>query len=222
MPYPSDSLRIEAKIDGVTKPVVDQRLIDTGEIRAGNLQLTIPRRDSKVSVIAFNGNGASQPASITVQWRGPGTDPKLTLYVLAIGVGDYKDKTVAQPLKAGKDADDFVSFVKTQAGGLYENVITHPPHGRLRDSEATKEAILKELEWIRTEVTNTNNVAMIFLSGHGIKTPDQRYRFLPYDYDPQRTLFTTISDHELSDYLTNTGGKKYLFRHLLLRCRIGW
>jgi hypothetical protein len=52
MPYPGDSLRIEAKIDGVTTPAVDQRLSDTGENRAGNLKLTIPRRDSLVSVIA--------------------------------------------------------------------------------------------------------------------------------------------------------------------------
>ena len=60
-------------------------------------------------------------------------------------------------------------------------------------------------------VTNTNDVAMVFLSGHGITTPDQHYRFLPYDYDPERVERTTISDSELQDYLTKIGGKKIFF-----------
>jgi WD40 repeat protein len=208
MPYPGDSLRIEAKIDGVTAPdAVDQRLSDTGENRAGSLKLTIPRRDSLVSVMAYNANGASEPARVHVQWRGRGTDPKVTLYVLAIGVGDYKDKGVRTLNFAGKDADDFVSFIKTQVGGLYENIIPH----RLRDSGATHENILNELDWISREVTNSNNVAMVFLAGHGVMTPDQHYAFLPYDYDPDRLERTTISDFDLSRYLSKIGGKKIFF-----------
>jgi uncharacterized caspase-like protein len=60
-------------------------------------------------------------------------------------------------------------------------------------------------------VTNPNDVAMVFLSGHGITTPDQHYRFLPYDYDDNRVNRTTISDSELQDYLTKIGGKKIFF-----------
>jgi hypothetical protein len=210
LPSPSDSLRVEALIDGVKIAAADQPLVATGETRAGILNFTIPRHNSIVSIIAYNSEGASSPASIHVQWRGPGSDPKLTLYVLAIGVGRYKDKNV-RPLLAGKDADDFVAFVKTQVGGLYEKVITHPSHGSLRDSEATKDAVLDELDWIRSAVTNSNNVAMVFLSGHGVMTPDQHYRFLPYDYDPQHVERTTISDSELADYLTKIGGKKLFF-----------
>jgi hypothetical protein len=52
----------------------------------------LPRRDSMVSVLAYNKNGPGEPAKVQVKWRGPGTDPKLTLYVLAIGVSDYKDE----------------------------------------------------------------------------------------------------------------------------------
>jgi WD40 repeat protein len=210
LPSSSDSLRVEALIDGVKIAAADQPLVVTGDTRAGILNLTLPRRNSIVSIIAYNGEGASAPASIHVQWRGAGSDPKLTLYVLAIGVGQYKDKSI-RPLLAGKDADDFVAFVRTQVGGLYENVVTHPARGSLRDSEATRDAVLDELDWIRRAVTNSNNVAMVFLSGHGVMTPDQHYRFLPYDYDPQRVERTTISDSELADYLTKIGGKKVFF-----------
>jgi uncharacterized caspase-like protein len=52
---------------------------------------------------------------------------------------------------------------------------------------------------------------MVFLSGHGVTTPDQRYQFLPYDYDSGRVERTTISDSELKDYLTKIGGKKIFF-----------
>ena len=210
MPSAGDPLRVETLIDGVKTSAVDQPLVSTGKSRAGIVKLTVPRRNSVVSILAYNGEGAGEPASIHVQWRGPGADPKLTLYVLAIGVGKYQDKNV-KPLLAGKDADDFVALVKKQEGGLYEKVITHPPSGSLRDAAATKEAILNELDWIRGAVTNTNNVAMVFLSGHGVMTPDQRYRFLPHDYDPERVERTTISDYELADYLTKIGGKKLFF-----------
>ena len=167
---------------------------------------TIPRRNSTVSVIAYNHNGAGEPAKVQVEWRGPGTDPKLTLYVLAIGVSDYKDKKV-QLRFASKDAGDFEALAKSQEGGLYEKVITHS----LRDDKATREAVLDELDWIKKAVSNTNDVAMIFLAGHGVTTPDQHYRFLPYDYDDSRVERTTISDAELQDYLTKIGGKKIFF-----------
>lgn len=210
LPSPDDTLRVEVRVDGAKVIPDDRRLVDTGGTRAGILHLTIPRRDLKVSVIAYNGHGASEPASVHLQWRGPGTDPKLTLYVLAIGISNYKDKKV-QLHFAAKDADDFVALARTQKGGLYEEVITHPPHGSLRDDEATRDAVLDELDWIMKAVTNTNDVAMVFLSGHGITTPDQHYRFLPYDYDFGHVERTTISDSELKDYLTKIGGKKIFF-----------
>jgi WD40 repeat protein len=212
LPSPDDSLRVEARIDGVKVSADDRRLVDNGSTRAGILHLTIPRRDSTVSLIAYNDKGASEPAIVHIKWTGAGTDAKLTLYVLAIGISNYKDKNVSLHF-AAKDAEDFVAVAKTQAGEgkLYEQVITHPPHGSLRDEEATKDAVLDELDWIKRAVTNTNDVAMIFLSGHGITTPDQHYRFLPYDYDPDRRERTTISDSELQDYLTKIGGKKIFF-----------
>jgi hypothetical protein len=210
LPSPDDSLRVEALVDGVKVTADDTQLVDAGGVRAGNLHLTIPRRNSTVSAIAYNRNGASEPAKVQVTWRGPGTDPKLTLYVLAIGISDYKDKSVKPLLFAAKDADDFVAWAKAQQGGLYEKVIMHPPRGSLRDREATKDIVLDELDWIKRAVTNTNDVAMIFLAGHGM-TWERHYRFLPYDYDQERITRTTISDSELQDYLTGIGGKKIFF-----------
>jgi WD40 repeat protein len=210
LPSAEDKLRVEALIDGVKVAAEERRLVEKGDTRAGILYLKIPRRDSKVSVIAYNANGASVPASVQVKWTGAGTEPKLTLYVLAIGISDYKDPNLRLHF-AAKDAADFVALAKAQAGGLYDKVILAPGHESLRDGQATKDAILDGLDWIMRDVTNTNDVAMVFLSGHGIRTPDQHYRFLPYDYDVNRIERTTISDSELQDYLTKIGGKKIFF-----------
>jgi WD40 repeat protein len=214
LPSADDTLRVEARIDGVEVPTNDDRLVDKGDSRAGSLHLVIPRRNSTVSVIAYNGKGASVPALVHVQWTGAGTEPKLTLYVLAIGISNYlaaeKDPKMRLHF-AAKDAADFVAVAEAQAGGLYEKVIPYPKHASLMDGDATKDAILDGLDWIMRAVTNTNDVAMVYLSGHGITTPDQHYRFLPYDYDPERVERTTISDSELQDYLTKIGGKKIFF-----------
>jgi WD40 repeat protein len=210
LPSANDTLRVEALIDGVKLAADDHPLVDKGDKRAGMLNLAIPRRDSIVSVIAYNDNGASMPASVHVQWTGPATEPKLTLYVLAIGISSYKEAKLRLKF-AAKDADDFLALAKAQAGGLYEKVIPYPQHESLRDQDAKREAILDALDWIMRAVTNTNDVAMVFLSGHGITTPDRHYRFLPYDYDPSRIERTTISDSELQDYLTKIGGKKIFF-----------
>ncbi len=210
LPSADDTLRVEALVDGVRVKPEEHRLIDKGDTRAGILHVQIPRRNSKVSVIAYNENGASVPASVQIKWTGTGIEPKLTLYVLAIGISNYKDAN--QNLHfAAKDAADFVAMAEAQAGGLYEKVSLPPGHESLRDGEATKEAILDGLDWIMRAVTNTNDVAMVFLSGHGITTPDQHYRFLPYDYDGNRLERTTISNSELQDYLTKIGGKRIFF-----------
>jgi WD40 repeat protein len=210
LPSADDTLRVEALIDGVKLAADERRLVDKGDKRAGIFYLAIPRRDSVVSVIAYNDNGASVPASVHVKWTGAATEPKLTLYVLAIGISKYRDANKHLRF-AAKDAGDFVALAKAQAGGLYERVIPYPRYEILRDEDATRAAILDGLEWIMGAVTNTNDVAMVYVSGHGMTTTDQRYRFLPYDYDENRIIATTIRDSDLQDYLTKIAGKKIFF-----------
>jgi WD40 repeat protein len=213
MPTKDPFLRVEALIDQTKVQATDKELLTEGSTRVGKLELKLPRRDAKVSVIAYNVNGASEPASIRLLWRGPGVEAKPTLYVVAIGLSHYKNGDRDKELNlryAAKDAEDFVAAVKRQGGGLYADIVTHAPGGSLRDEAATREAILDEFDWIKHAVTSSD-VAMVFISGHGIKTPDQHYRLLPYDYDPERKERTTITDVELQQYLANIGGKTLFF-----------
>jgi uncharacterized caspase-like protein len=80
-----------------------------------------------------------------------------------------------------------------------------PPEGKW-----THDAVLDGLDWIRNEPTN-KDVAMVFISGHGAVTPDQVYRFLPYDYDSTKIERTTVRSLEFQDFLSKIGGKVLVF-----------
>lgn len=174
LPSADDTLRVEALVDGVKVKAKEQRLVDKGDTRAGILHLEIPRQDSKVSVIAYNTNGASVPASVQVKWTGAGTEPKLTLYVLAIGITNYKD--ARQNLHfAAKDAEDFVALAKAQEGGLYEKVIL-PPGMRAYGTEMQQERQLSRVStgsWARLP-----------------KRPTSPWCFFPVTELPRRTGIT--------------------------------
>jgi WD40 repeat protein len=210
LPSAQDILNLDTFIDGAKQVVVDRRLSNQGDAPFGILTLAIPRRDSVVSVVASNRNGASMPALVHVDWTGAATEPKPMLYVLAIGISKYKDTDLELQF-ADKDANDFITAMKAQAGRLYEKVILPPQHESLRNEDATKEAILNGLDWISGSVTNINDVAMVFIAGHGLTKPDQNYAFLPYDYDAHRGDYTSIDQWDLKRYLTRIGGKKIFF-----------
>ncbi|MBF8277326.1 MAG: peptidase caspase catalytic subunit p20 [Candidatus Brocadiaceae bacterium] len=97
--------------------------------------------------------------------------------------------------------------VKKQEGGLYQKVSCR----LLDNSKAKKDAILDGLDWLEHETTG-RDVAMVFLSGHGIKNPrDGTYQFLPHDADPARMNRTTVDDKELKMFLGTIAGKTVLF-----------
>lgn len=141
-----------------------------------------------------------------VVWAGPGSEPKLKLYILAIGIGIYQEERLNLRFP-GKDAEDFVRTVNERSGGLYQGVIICPEPQRGR---WTHDAVLDGLDWIRKEPTD-KDIAMVFISGHGVVTPDQVYRYLPCDYDPDRIERTTVRSVEFQDFLSKIGGKVLVF-----------
>jgi len=78
--------RVEARIDGRKTESTESVIPDTGNTQVAVITVNLPRRDAVVSVIAYNKNGASEPASIQTIWAGRGSEPKPKLYILAIGV----------------------------------------------------------------------------------------------------------------------------------------
>lgn len=183
------------------------RIGEVGETR--ELAVTVPERDTTVTVVAESENGAGVPASIQVKWKGRAAEGeavlKPKLYVLAVGVGKYRDPgfNLAYP---AKDARDFVEAVSLQKGALYREVVTKV----LTDEGATKDDVLDGLDWIRKQTTS-RDVAMVFFAGHGVNDDTGSYFFLPHNADPEKLLRTAVGFGDIKTTVANIAGKALFF-----------
>ena len=178
----------------------------TGEVLEA--RVSVPPRDTTLSVIAINRFASSAPASVHLHWRGTSADVfeiKPKLYVLAIGVSQYSDPGL-QLHYAAKDAQDFVSALQRQKGGLYRDVQVK----LLTDDKANRDDVLDGLEWIRTETTS-KDVAMVLLSGHGVNDRSGKYYFLPHDANIEKLLRTGVSMEDIKTTIDSIAGKTLFF-----------
>jgi len=171
-------------------------------------KVTLPARDVVLSVVAENTNGPSAPATIRLKWAGRSSAPAAPttrLYVLAIGVGNYADKSLALQFPA-KDAHDFAEVMAGQKGRLYSDVNIRV----LSDEQASKDAILNGLDWIERQTTQ-HDVAMIFLAGHGVNDKNGDYYFLPATVDLEHLRASGLPFMEVQKTIRNIAGKTLFF-----------
>ena len=202
---------VRALVDG--RPVTGNRQLTREEASASGvreLKISVPERDSEVSIIAENKFAASVPATIRLKWRGstPSADtfviqPKL--YVLAIGVSQYQNPSYSLKF-AAKDAQDFAAAAATQKGFLYRDVVVKV----LTDDQATKDNVLDGLDWIRKETTS-KDVAMVFFAGHGLNDQNGVYYFLPYNTDLEKLLRTGVPFTDIKNTVQSLAGKTLFF-----------
>ena len=175
---------------------------------SGELLVPIPARNCEVSLIAENRNGASEPATVRLRWKGPARDAfeaKPKLYVLAVGVSAYQDQDMRLGL-AAKDALDFGAVWKNQHGRLYSGVEVKA----LTDAQATKGNILDGLEWLQRQVT-AKDIAVLFFAGHGINDATGVFYFLPVDADREKLKRTGISQADITSTVAGLAGKVLVF-----------
>jgi DNA-binding beta-propeller fold protein YncE len=177
----------------------------------------VPSQDSEIEVFAENRHGTSAPARVRVSWKGtiaPRDSPgvvggfqiKPKLYVLAVGVGNYRHPDIPKLDLSVKDARDFANAMQSQSGKLYRAVETR----LLTDEKATAEAVIDALEWMQRQVTQ-HDIGMVFISGHGMNDPTLGYAYLPVDADPERLRRTTVPMDEFKKTLANLPGKAIFF-----------
>jgi WD40 repeat protein len=174
-----------------------------------SIEVPIPRHNGTVTMVARNSEGESEPAIVPFNWAGePEPDPdwiKPDLYVLAVGVSEYKDPTLKLGF-AGVDAEDLATLLQAQQGVLYRNVKTIP----LVDQVATHENIHRQLASLVT-IARDKDVVILFIAGHGEKFGDGQYLYKPYDYDDSNKLGTGFFGNELRDLLTASQAKLIVF-----------
>jgi Caspase domain/WD domain, G-beta repeat len=199
--------RVEVLIDGRPLKAVGlpiRRVASDVEIK-GSVSVTLTRRVTEVGLIAWSGALSSQAARVKLTWdRAPEATRKL--YALVVGVSSYAERDMALHY-AAKDARDFAKALQDQKGGYYGDVATRV----LADREATREGIVDGLKWLQRMASQPNDVAVLFLAGHGLTDEKQTYWFLPADSSEDSVRSKGVSQDEMRRSLQNIPGKVLWF-----------
>ena len=211
-PSKMDVNRVEVLIDG--RPLATRGLgqVKTSLGDSHNISVPVPARNVEISLIAHTAKSASVPARVTLRWAGGALsrEPaeginKPKLYALLIGVSQY-DLPHLRLGYAAKDAADLAAALKSQVGGVYREVELKV----LTDKQATGKNILEALDWLEGEVTS-RDVGLLFMAGHGITDPKQRFYYLPVDGDPKNLRSTAIAKSDIRDIVGSLAGKSLMF-----------
>ena len=179
------------------------------ENESDEITVTIPSASCKISIIAENRFGFSEAADLYVKWKA--VAPKVeniekpTLYILAIGISNYKDSSLKLSL-AAKDAEDFSKTLEKQKGFLYKDVKVM----LLTDNKATRSDIIDGLDWLQKN-TSAKDVAMIFLAGHGVNDVSGSFYFLPWETDINKVKNTALLFAEIKLTVASIPGKVIVF-----------
>ncbi len=198
----------KALVDG--RPAAMARDLKVEAAGENEVRVPIPPRECEISLIAENKHGASVPATVRVRWKGAAPAAGFTiqprLYVLAVGISAYQDPQLRLRF-AAKDATDFVRSVQAQQGrGLYRQVVART----LTDAQATRDEIVDGLDWILHETT-TKDVAMVFLSGHGVNDERGNYYFLPANLNREKLMRTGVPWSDIKRTVEQLAGKVLFF-----------
>ncbi len=177
--------------------------------------LSIPPQDSEIQVFAENRHGVSTAATVRVVWAGATPAPALVpggfriqpkLYVLAVGVSNYQHKDIPKLSLPAKDASDFATAMLRQKGRLYRDVEVKI----ITEADASRDNVVDGLDWLQKQTTQ-NDMAMLFVAGHGVNDPSLGYTFLPWNADPDKLKRTGITMADISSTLRNLTGKGVAF-----------
>ena len=216
---------VSALVDGRPLPGAKSKgftPVSVSEDPEKSLILTgLPPHDIKLSLVARAGDLESERVTVSLKYRGAAPEPeaprvgggalKQSLYVLAVGAGDFKEAQINHLDYAGKDARDFAAALKQQEGHLYRTVEVK----LLTDEQADRAAIVKGLVWLKRQVSQ-GDVGVVFLSGHGAAEPSGDYYFVPHDAEIetvagqlQPTRESSVPDAEFSSALKQVAGNAF-------------
>ncbi len=133
----------------------------------------------------------SAPRTVFARWE----PPERELYVLALGVADYRDDSLDLKYPT-QDVDDLCARLQTEQGGYYERVHTH----RLVNEEVTPGNLRKAREEFLLRAKPDDTI-VVFAAGHGVRSASGEYYFLtssttpasPYDGVERQALESLVT-----------------------------
>lgn len=137
--------------------------------------------ENLIEVVAFNGFSEGRK-SVHVYFEELAAEKKETilpnLWILAIGINAYEDKSLASLSYGTADAEEIVNAFKGQKGKLFRMINSLI----ISDSSALKptyENIADNLNYLSR--AGHNDVVILFIAGHGINDDRGDFYFLPSD-----------------------------------------
>ena len=131
-----------------------------------------------LTLTAANSVSRSNPQNVTVIFVGkPEVEisRKPNLNILAVGISDYLDDDLDLTY-ADKDAEAVSELLIRQRGGHYNQVKIL----MLTNKQATRDGIVTGLGWL-SEKVDRQDIAVLFVAGHGLNDPQGQYHFLSHD-----------------------------------------
>ena len=203
--------KVTVRVDG--RPVevaVQQGPAGSGGETEGRMVVPLPKAEGKIQIFAEGLNGTSMPAELNFKSQAPALkalgERRPTLYLLAVGVSRYANAEMNLGL-AAKDARDFFAAAMRQQAGLYYKQVEVR---LLQDEQATRASVLQGLRWLQN-VAGPEDVAMLFLAGHGVADAADIYHFLPHDMREQQLGQTAVSETQLRNTLAGIKGRALFF-----------
>jgi uncharacterized caspase-like protein len=140
--------------------------------------------------------------------------PKPSLFVLAVGINKYKRNDLQSLQFAVADAAGLEKTFQSKSRGLFDRIEARV----LPDTEATRDGVLRGLEWLQAADMKAQDLAVVFYAGHGGKDDKGNFYLLPQDVDKTKLAETGISADELKQHLAALRGRVLL---LLDACHSG-
>jgi WD40 repeat protein len=148
--------------------------------------------ENEVSVSAFNGGNTVQSYLKTAKFNAVIKAAAPHLYILSIGIDQYKDRSVHLKY-AVKDAKDLEEKIKTQSATLYQPLNIH--YSLMTDQEATKTNIISKIKNLAHTIKPQDSF-ILFVAGHGVLLQNQYY-LLTHDFNGQVSDTSMISSNEI-------------------------
>jgi hypothetical protein len=147
----------------------------------------------------------SDPAVTQIVRPGPAEAVKRDLYVLSVGVSQYKVSRYNLQFAAA-DAEALARELRRQQGVAFNEV-----HAKaLTDSGATIPAIREALSWLQKEC-GPADVAVVLFSGHGYRSEQGDLYYMPYEADPKSARDTFLRWDEVDNGLRRVRAASGLF-----------
>lgn len=169
--------------------------------------LTLQNGENTLEAYAYNSAGKieSLHATATITWQGKTAKPNL--YVLAVGVNKYRDKSLWLNY-AVPDATSIADSFRGVKGNLYQSVNVTT----VFDGDVTSSGIATAFNLIAGKVS-ADDVFIFYLSGHGTTHTDGDYYFIPVDFrfrNAQSVPETAVSKHFITEQLSKIKAQKTL------------